>query len=284
VGLVFDSTPQFRAMLEAALPARAGAIGAFIRSDGSIVGATGELPLELPDEVLGLQAGDAWSGIVSVGGACFAIGATAGSGYREFKTTDGYSECIVSVIVVPCGRPEVRKKSRRALPAPVQGGTEVATFYIGEDAVALRASEVIECIEVRLAVAVPGAKRIGSRHTGFTQWHDMVLPLVDLSEELGALGAPGRHAVVLQHDGIHFGLLVSELGAIVDLDIARSPTTARLNGGLELITHIAQSGDTLLPMLSAASVAGLSIAMGPGNPVAASDDRVVSSADEASVA
>jgi chemotaxis signal transduction protein len=260
VGLVFDSTPQFRAMLEAALPARAGAVGAFVRPDGSIVSATADLPLALPAEALGLRAGDAWSGIVSVGGACFAVGATAGSGYREFKTTDGYAECIISVIVVPCGSPASRKAARRELPASVAGGTEVATFYIGDDAAAVQASEVIECIEVRLAVAMPRAKGSSSRHTGFTQWRDTVLPLIDLSEELGALGAPSRHAVVMQHGGVHFGLLVAELGAIVDLEITRSPATARLNGRLELVTHIARSGDMLLPMLSAASVAGLSIA------------------------
>jgi chemotaxis signal transduction protein len=284
VGLVFDSAPQFRAMLEAALPARAGAIGAFIRSDGSILSSTGKLPLELPDEALSLRAGAVWSGIVSVGGACFAVGATAGSGYREFKQTDGYSECIVSVIIVPCGAPVVRKKPGRAPLAPVHGGTEVATFYIGEDVVAVLASDVVECIEVRLTVAAPGAKGAGSRHTGFARWRDVVLPLVDLSADLGALAAPSRHAVVMQHGGVHFGLLVSELGAIVDLEVTPSPTTARLDSGIELIAHIAQSGNALVPMLSVATVAKLSIAIGSPPRLTVSDEQSVRSAKEAKVA
>ena len=73
-------------MLRAALPEAAGAVAAFCRRDGSVISRTGELPVTLPADVLSLAPGQPWSGVLAEGGQCFVVGATAGGGYREFKT------------------------------------------------------------------------------------------------------------------------------------------------------------------------------------------------------
>jgi chemotaxis signal transduction protein len=266
VGLVFDAAPQFEAMLEAALPSRSGSIGAFVRPNGELVSATGALPIALPGHVLALQAGEDWSGIVVEDGRCYALGATAGSGYREFKTSDGYVEQVIAVIVVPCGPIVTASTGKPFSLKPVARGVEVATFHLGEHHLALRAKEVIECIEVKQTVRAPGAVAVGARHSGYTTWREMALPLVDLSAELDGPASDHRHAVIMCHDGLHFGLLVSQLGAIVDLEVSPSPTISRLNGRLELITHIARSGEHLVPLLSAACIAELSVSMVTASP------------------
>jgi len=261
VALVFDSAPQFEAMLEAALPSRAGSLGAFLRADGTLLASTGELPLHLPADVLQLKPGESWSGVVSAADSCFVVGATAGSGYREFKISDGYVETVISVVVVPCGQPRLDRPAAQLQLQSVRGGQEVATFCIGSQVVGLLAQDVVECIEVRKAVRLPGAKAAGARLCGYTTWRDQALPLVDLSEALGESGASYPHAIVMNHHGTHFGLLVSDLGAIVDLEVCAAPTTARLHPGLGLVTRIAKSGAALVPLLSAACVAELSIAL-----------------------
>ena len=261
VGLVFDSEPQFEAMLQAALPSRAGSIGAFVRPNGQLVSATATLPIQLPSQVLGLVSGTSWSGMVTADGLCFAVGATAGSGYREFKTSDGYDEQLIALIVVPCGRIATAANIEPVGLKPVARGIEVATFRIGGHVAAVRANEVIECIEIERAVRTPGAAAAGARHSGYTTWRDMALPLVDLGEELDEPASETRHAVVMCHDGLHFGLLVSSLGAIVNLEVAPSPALPRPQDQLTLITHIARSGQNLVPMLSPACVAALSVAV-----------------------
>ena len=131
VALVFDSTPQFEAMLRAALPETAGAVAAFCRADGTVISRTGELPVTLPTRVLSLAAGQSWSGVLAEAGHSFVVGATAGSGYREFKTRDGYDEPVIGVVVIPCGQAVDRHVAAAPQIASVEGGAEVATFLIG---------------------------------------------------------------------------------------------------------------------------------------------------------
>lgn len=260
VGLVFDSEPQFLAMLDAAKPTRAGSMAAFLRPDGSLISGSAELPVALPKKVLSLRGGESWSGTLVSDGACFAVGATASSGYREFKTSDGYVDDVIAVIVVPCGRLETGPEAKRLALAPVVKGSEVATFYIGSQAAGILAKDVIECIELKQAIRPSAGQNAGTRRQGYIAWRDQALPLVDIAGELGESGATPRHAIVLQHRGLHFGLMVSDLGEIVPLQLSTAPTATRLQGGLELITTLAQSGSALLPLLSVGCIAALSVA------------------------
>ncbi len=260
VGLVFDSEPQFLAMLDAARPTRAGSMAAFLRPDGSLISASAGLPVALPKKVMSLRGGESWSGTLVSDGKCFAVGATASSGYREFKTSDGYVDDVIAVIVVPCGRLETGPEAKRLTLVPVAKGTEVATFYIGSQATGILAQDVIECIELKQAIRPAGGQNPGARRQGYIAWRDQALPLVDIAGELGESGATPRHAIVLQHQGLHFGLLVSDLGEIVPLQLSTAPAATRLHGGLELITTLAQSGSALLPLLSVGCIAALSVA------------------------
>ncbi|CAN5269637.1 hypothetical protein BH11PSE9_BH11PSE9_15750 [soil metagenome] len=260
VGLVFDSEPQFLAMLEAARPTRAGSIAAFLRPDGSVIGATAGLPVALPKKVLSLRGGESWSGTLVSDGECFAVGATASSGYREFKTSDGYVDDVIAIIAVPCGLLETGAEAKRLALAAVPDGTEIATFYIGSQAAGILARDVVECIELKQAIHPSAGQNPGARRQGYIAWRNQALPLVDIGHELGETGSTHRHAVVLQHLGRHFGLLVSDLGEIVPLQLSPAPAATRLQGGLELITTLAQSGGALLPLLSVGCIAALSVA------------------------
>lgn len=255
VALVFDGTPQFEAMLRAALPETPGSVAVYCRPDGTVVGRTGDLHVTLPTSVLSLAPGQSWSGVLAEGAESFIVGATAGSGYREFKTSDGYDEPVIGVVVIPCG-PTIREEAVAApLVANVADGVEIATFLIGEHLLGVRAAEVVECVEVTAAVRV-WRGGFAQRHVGFASWNGMALPLVDIAGDLGAAGAAQRHAIVLRAGAQPFGLLVSELGPVADMKLGEERGLAGQGGLTKLIAQLARSGSVLIPVLSPDAVFG----------------------------
>lgn len=255
VGLVFDSTPQFQAMLEAVLPPAAGAMALLCRPDGTAISQTAALPLVLPNVVLNLEPGQSWSGVLTQQDQCYSVGATASSGYREFKTSDGYIEPILGV-VVPCGRLTTPEDTARKRMVPVEGGTEVATFYVEQQMMGILASEVVECIEVTHVVRSPSIGG-GKRHVGYTVRGTKTLPLMDLSGELGEKTHAQRHALVLRHGKTDYGLLVSSLGPVIDMHVYTTQQMVGLGGPTRLYAHVARAGDVLIPILSAGNVLDL---------------------------
>ncbi len=252
VGLVFDSTSQFLAMLEAALPKAAGALALFCRPDGSAISQTGALPMPLPAAVLNLAPGQHWSGVVTQGERCFSVGATAGSGYREFKTTDAYVEPIIGIIVVPCGTLSSNGHKTANTMVAMPGGTEIASFYIGEQLMGVVAKDVIECIDVPRAIGLTGAA-MAKRHVGYTTWGNKALPLLDLNASTREIGQGNgqRHALVLHHDDADFGLLVTGLGPVIEMQVFGTQRLAEQASGSHLFSTIARSGEVLVPILSA---------------------------------
>jgi chemotaxis signal transduction protein len=255
VALVFDSTPQFEAMLRAALPATAGSVAAFCRPDGAVISRTGELPVTLPASVLSLAPGQSWSGVLAEGGQCFIVGATAGSGYREFKTSDGYAEPVIGVVVIPCGQAVDRHVAAAPQIANVEGGAEIATFLIGEHLLGVPAAEVVECIEVVAAVRV-WRGGFAQRHVGFVTWNDVALPLLDIAADLDAPGAAQRHALVLRSGEQTFGLLVSELGPVADMKLSVERGLTGHGDAARLISQLGRSGSVFIPVLSPDAIFG----------------------------
>ena len=256
VGVVFDSAPQLAAMLEAVLPPTTGAMALFCRPDGTAISQTAELLLTLPPEILNLEPGQRWSGVLTQLTRCYSVGATASSGYREFKTTDGYVEPIIGVIVVPCGSLAEKASQSQGRLMPVDGGTEIATFYVDQHLMGILAKEVIECIEVANAVRTPNAGS-GKRHVGYATWGTKSLPLVDLRADLGGTDSNNqaqRHALVLRHGETDYGLLVSGLGPVMDMHVYNAQQMASLGGPTRLYSQIARAGDVLVPILSASNV------------------------------
>ena len=255
VALVFDGTPQFEAMLRAALPTAAGAVAAFCRPDGVIVSRTGDLPVTLPAALLGLAPGQSWSGVLTQAGKCFVVGATAGSGYREFKTSDGYAEPVIGVVAIPCGEPFTRRVASAPQIAGVGDGIEIATFLIGEHLLGVLAADVVECIEVTAAVRV-WRGGFAQRHVGFVTWNDTALPLVDVAADLAAPGATHRHALVLRAGQHTFGLLVSELGPVTDMTLTEERGLTGKGDATKLIAQLARSGSVFIPVLSPDAIFG----------------------------
>jgi hypothetical protein len=114
VGVVFDAEPEFRAMLEAALPrdrhgaVREGAGGLYLDRQGRVLSSTDARfavgsKLALPAALEQLDSGQSWAGAARLGGVPVLLGATASRGYREYKTTGDYQNDVFGVIFVDAG-------------------------------------------------------------------------------------------------------------------------------------------------------------------------------------
>ena len=112
IGIVFDSTVEFKAMLNDILPRdggviRAGSSALFTTDTGLVIAstspehATGETFWHDIDRAQ-LHNDGSTASAVSVGGNLFLVGAAVSEGYREYKRQDGYENTLIAWVLTPC--------------------------------------------------------------------------------------------------------------------------------------------------------------------------------------
>jgi chemotaxis signal transduction protein len=171
IGIVFDSTPEFKHMLEDCLPDKPGAFGLFVeRPSGRIIASTeasnyrdGDV-LWIDPEFFELTEGTGKSKIVLYNKKYYAVGCYSSRGYREFKTTGDYHNDVAAFVFIPIGeKTETADAGQRVSITypqdPIVGEvTDLATFYIGSEIYAFYAADVIEAMEVSMINPLPGTK------------------------------------------------------------------------------------------------------------------------------
>ena len=106
IGLVFDSEPEFRQMLDEVLHnADAKRMGVFAERSGKVISASSNAPwqagehITLPADIVSHGCGEQGAGIFTLEGQQYVVGFAVSKGYREYKTTDGYSNDILALMV-----------------------------------------------------------------------------------------------------------------------------------------------------------------------------------------
>jgi chemotaxis signal transduction protein len=87
-------------------------------------------------------------------------------------------------------------------------------------------------------------------------WREAALPLLDVGADINVPAARHRHAIVLRAGEHVFGLLVSELGPIAHMKLTEDRSRAGGPEASRLISQLARSGSTFLPVLSPDAVFG----------------------------
>ena len=238
VAIVFDSEPQFAAMLTDALPrdgagaVKSGTFGLFVAAEGKVISCSDD-QLRAGDTVaiepafLQLASGNSHHGFTAVGESFYAVGARASLGYREYKgSDDAYRNNIVALIFTPLC--EVGAQASEAQPTAIairsdrtRAGIkeEIATFFVGKRLFAARAAEIIEAIDAAGIVPLP-LMPLGM--TGCLMYRGAPLPVFDLTRILQDAGAAERReatqvVVMESSSGGRFGLMVDGLGEIVEV-------------------------------------------------------------------
>ncbi len=171
IGIVFDSTPEFKHMLEDCLPDKPGAFGLFVeRPSGRIIASTeasnyqnGDV-LWIDPDFFELAEGTGKSKIVLYNKKYYAVGCYSSRGYREFKTTGDYHNDVAAFVFIPIGEKTEATDSEQRVAItypqePITGDVvDLATFYIGSEIYAFYAADVLEAMDVTMINALPGVK------------------------------------------------------------------------------------------------------------------------------
>ena len=161
IGIVFDSRPQFQAMLDDILPKneegeiKEGMFALFVDRRGRVLSSTDESievgsTIALGESVLNLPCGRSHAQMIAYNGLYYALGATCSSGYREYKHSDGYRNDIIAVLFRPIGEctmaqeeTHLRREYVYPKPSGLEETCEISTFFIGNTLFAVESKEVV---------------------------------------------------------------------------------------------------------------------------------------------
>jgi chemotaxis signal transduction protein len=285
VAIVFDAEPQFAAMLKDALPRdsegniKFSALGFFVDLKGRVIACSDEhfrpgetLPIDI--SMVQLERGCSRSGIVRLGDAYYAVGTNASSGYREYKgENDAYKNDVVALISTRlCGADAEQSEALSAVPSVrsdrMQAGVkeDIATFRAGRSWYAARTSEILEIIDGTNILPLPC---MPSGMVGCVMHRGAALSVFDLAKIVGqnddgtATGKrpSGQIVVMIPTDDTRFGLLVDDLGEIVEVLASRLAPLPPIMIGQEVFADTVLARDEhddsrLLVVLSAERLYG----------------------------
>lgn len=234
IGIVFDSGPEFRNMLKAALPDKEDAFALFMDRKGMVISTTSEAHpvgrrFNLAESFLNLENGKGLSSVVTVEGQLYIVGACMSSGYREFKRSGDYQNDVLAAVFVPIGKPReaaLAKAQEAVVFSPPKGRdtAEFATFYIGTRLYALPAATVIDSVDADTLSRVGGARRylagILTLPLGGEE-NNSIVPILDMHYLLDLQSEESRnHIVIMRTSGGALGLLVTDLHQVPEFDVA----------------------------------------------------------------
>lgn len=113
IGIVFDSEPQFKAMLSEILPCDEkgeilpGCFAVFSDRKKNVVAAVNHPQLQAGDSLnlderfFALKNGQRSSEVVQYAGVNYILGIAASQGYREYKIADGYNNDVLAFVFIP---------------------------------------------------------------------------------------------------------------------------------------------------------------------------------------
>lgn len=282
IAIVFDSEPQFAAMLSDALPHEtsgetvAGSFALFVDAGGHVIASSsaayrvGER-VELPAELCDVPP-EGRAMLIEFAGQVMAVGARRSAGYREYKgAADAYRNDVSALVFMPLGDfdpaatlpaagGEVGRQ--RAISDSGRIGREIATFYLGAYWLGLPIEAVVEAVELVSAARLPNAppQVYGAfLHRGDT------LPLYNLHAALGLAppaeeGARCQVVVIRGDDGTRFGILVDALGEVPDVPLDAIADVSSIYVGVtpvlaSLVKVSEEPGAPMLTLLSVSSMA-----------------------------
>jgi chemotaxis signal transduction protein len=168
IAVVFDSKPQFNAMLDETLPRNTqgeklpGVFALFTKKDKQIISSSNEdfevdSYLNIDDSFFDLKNAQGLSKIIKFNNRYYAISTKCSNGYREYKSSvDDYKNDVLCFVFIYIGSINchtfLQKNKSKFLNTSKTKFTatsiELATFYLGKKLLAVNAKNVIESISI----------------------------------------------------------------------------------------------------------------------------------------
>ena len=198
IAVVFDSTPQFHAMLDETLPSSTGdkaVFALFTNKDKQIISSTNEdfqvdSYLDIDDSFFKLKNAQSSSKIIEFDNKYYAIAAKCSNGYREYKSrVDDYKNDVLCFVFIYIGSIDcytfldnstskfLNTTKTKFTPRSV----ELATFYLGKKLLAVSAKNVIESIGIEeLQTSIDMDKT--NHFKGMVLYKDKLIAVLDIRD------------------------------------------------------------------------------------------------------
>lgn len=266
IALVFDSEPQFEAILQDSLvPVNGTGFGFIVDQAGHVIASTTDRHqhdgrLNLPIQLSQLTRGDTQACLAENQQKLLALGLAVSSSYREYKAPQSrYQNTLTALYGLTVGEPAVNERS-----TPLdftefrycdhsQGSMEVATFRVADTWYGLPTDDVIEAFLLRDVARSPNAAPwvLGCLiHKGKT------VTLIHLEGLLHEQAIPNtaltnRQAILLKPDesGEHMALLVDELGEIPNIPVTQIDLCPELLGPQGVMGGLVKTKESFLHVL-----------------------------------
>lgn len=266
IGIVFDAKPEFEAMLHGGIAGKTSITAFYINRQGQIISSTDPKRavggyLQINADLLGLANGSTTSRIVIHDDHYCIMGCSVSAGYREFKTSDGYSEDVIAVIYDSFG--EVRAKSSSGEHAATiieatttdTGDAEFATFLIDGGLFALEAAYVLEALPASSISPVSIGSRsdrvgvLAIQNETENKTYAWVFDLGFLLSGILSVIDSNSQVIVIEYGTHKIGLLVGALHSVAQFNASQlSPSRLAADSTGVLIKQIikANAGNLLI--------------------------------------
>lgn len=278
IGIVFDSAPQFEAMLEDALPRDKngemieGSFALFSDRDKNIISSTSSIyrpgsRLDLDESYFSLENGNGSSGIVELDGDFYIMGIHTSNGYREYKKHDFYQNDVIAFIFVRIvNRDELPKvcdisNGYMSCSYPkVQGMEEtvdISTFYIGNKFFGVESYNIVNSLAQQNITRIIGSDAIFLGVVGSKEGE--TIGVVSLNELLDIKSTydPQRDELIVlkssQENDTKFAIVISHIKDSPEIPLRSIKTYSGTLAGVSPLTKavvIPDAGTSKGEMLS----------------------------------
>lgn len=232
IGIVFDSEFEFQAMLGDALKLKKDTFAVFTDRKGMVISSTGEQTvggaLKLPEALFGVKNGEVRNEILVYNGSYYAVGCACSASYREYKSSDGYTNDVLAFVFVKLTDEADEPGLALHLKTDIEqkdislknGGAheKLVVFGINSQLFALKQEVVYEATDLSAVIPLPDSNAM---IRGALNYRGEYIAVVDAhalfkSEEPSP---PGGHLLILKPaDDVFLALEVDELCSVLEVN------------------------------------------------------------------
>lgn len=238
IALAFHCAEELQAMLRDSLPVGAAACGFFVDPQGRVLSSThedvavGDCPAFVA-ELLARPADASSDLMCQWNGRSYLAGMATSQGYREFKTSDGYSDAVYSVLLTPV---DLKEGAAAPIALPqrhANSGLQTRHYGVvqcGRLLFGLGSEHVVEAVAATHLAAPPVASSSVGMLTYTQDGKSELLAVYDACQLTGQapIADPARAVAIIVHrQAQKIALLVHRL-----IDVIASDPTAEPPGGI----------------------------------------------------
>lgn len=236
IGVVFDSSVEFKAMLQESIPNFKASddekrFGVFTDKNGVIISTTNNdlkvgTILDIDTKLFNMVNGESHSEIIIYNGNYYAIGIKCSQGYREYKVSDSYTNDVFAIFFSYISSADLKISQIKEIfkensGIKLENTQEIGTFYIGGKWLGVEIEKVIEVVSVEKLNLSP---TLNNDHyfKGTLIYDNKAVGVIDIKNFLGEkIDREYKEVVIIKHFDNHsencIGILINELGDIPEI-------------------------------------------------------------------